>query len=154
MVPTIIGNPATPLKTIDLPACQMTPQERKQLALDAMARREPVTRLAQTHEVSRKFVYAQKDKAQKAVDEAFSEATQESEDLPLFYLPVTKRWIRGFVVSLALSCHAPYRGIIEVTKGCTRITPSPISVPDFELAKLSPGTVCPVTATCSMPPGK
>jgi len=95
MVPTIIGNPATPLKTIDLPG-------------------EPVTRLAQAHEVSRKFVYAQKDKAEKAVEQAFSEATQESEDLPLFYLPVTKRWIRGFVVSLALSCHAPYRGIIEV----------------------------------------
>jgi hypothetical protein len=92
----------------------MDPSERKVLALEGLARREPLSELARAHEVSRKFVYAQVEKAGRAVDQAFSEAKQEPEDVPLFYLPVTKRWIQGFTVSLGLSCHAPYRGIKEV----------------------------------------
>ncbi len=52
--------PATPLH----PAKTMTPPRRRQLALDALAGTETVTRLARDHTVSRKFVYQQTSKAE------------------------------------------------------------------------------------------
>jgi hypothetical protein len=77
--------------------------------------------LAQEHGVSRKFVYSQKAKAEQALDEALDDAfspppAEPEEKSPLFTLPVTKGWIRSFVVSLLLDCHAPYRGVIEVLR--------------------------------------
>ena len=93
----------------------MAPSQRKVIALEAMARRQPLSAVAREHEVSRRFVYAQVEKAGQALDAAFSPTGKSlSADIPLFYLPVTKDWIRGFVVSLALSCHAPLRGILDV----------------------------------------
>ena len=115
MATSIIGNPALFVESQSSAAARMDPSERKKLALEAMARRQPLSRVAREHEVSRKFVYSQVEKADKALDSAFSPTGEElGGDIPLFYLPVTKNWIRGFVVSLALSCHAPYRGILDL----------------------------------------
>ena len=54
------------------PAQELAPAQRQRLAVDALAGSQPITRLAQDHEVSRKFVYQQADKAQQALDQAFA----------------------------------------------------------------------------------
>lgn len=115
MVRTIIGNPASAVKSQSLAAAQMAPSRRQFLAVAGITRTQPLSTLARENDVSRKFLYAQVEKAVKALDAAFSPTGEQlGGDTPLFYLPVTKDWIRGFVVSLALSCHAPYRGILDV----------------------------------------
>lgn len=53
-----------------------------------LVRTIPTTQLADKHQVSRKFVYQQGDKARKALDESFA-PTQDDDDV-LFQLPVTK----------------------------------------------------------------
>ena len=85
--------------------------DRKDLAIQALARSETVTDLAARHRVSRKFVYQQTHKARVALDDAFLPATPEDE--VLFELPVTKTWPRQVIVALALMCHSSYRGVIE-----------------------------------------
>ena len=77
--------PATPSH----PAKAMTPLQRRQLALEALAGTETVSRLAGQHAVSRKFVYRQAAKAEEAIDAAFSPADGDDQKV-LFYLPVTK----------------------------------------------------------------
>jgi hypothetical protein len=89
-----------------LPEC-----DREELAIQALARSEPVSDLAARHGVSRKFVYAQTHKARIALDDAFLSATAEDE--VLFELTVTKAWLRQVIVALALICRGSYRGVIE-----------------------------------------
>ena len=67
----------------------MTPSKRQQLALEALAGTETVSRLAGEHAVSRKFVYQQTAKVEEALDAAFS-PKQPDDERVLFYLPVTK----------------------------------------------------------------
>lgn len=88
-----------------------SPSERQSLALEALSGQQPITRLSEQHQVSRKFIYAQKAKAQAALDEAF-EASGDNQQV-LFYLPVTRDWLRQVVLSLILVCHSSYRGVIE-----------------------------------------
>ena len=98
--------PSTPF-----PASQMPPKQRKELAIMVLAHTEPVTTVAQHHQVSRKFLYQQAHKAEAALEEAFVEPPDDQR--VLFYLPVTTAWIRMCVVSLLLMCHSSYRGVIE-----------------------------------------
>lgn len=95
------------------PAVQMNCSERRNLSLQAIRRTESVTRLAQQHQVSRKFVYQQLGKASAAIDQAFEPAEQEDRKV-LFYLPVTKAWIHQFVLSLILICHSSFRGVLDI----------------------------------------
>ena len=116
MVTQIIGISASqeqflPQKTAT--ASRLRPQERKNLSLQILAQTEPVSRLAQNYGVSRKFLYQQADKASNAIDEAFTPPTDD-DDKVLFYLPVTKNWLRQFVLALILICHSSFRGIIEI----------------------------------------
>ncbi|MCP4396320.1 MAG: hypothetical protein GY801_03280 [bacterium] len=76
-----------------------------------MAHTEPVTNVAQQHQVSRKFLYQQAEKADTALETAFAEPANGQK--VLFYLPVTKAWIRMCVVALLLICRSSYRGVIE-----------------------------------------
>jgi hypothetical protein len=46
----------------------------------------PITNLAMQHNVSRKFVYEQKDKA-------FEEESKDSQDKVLYTIPVIKKWL-------------------------------------------------------------
>lgn len=85
--------------------------ERQGLAVEALSGQQPITRLSAQHQVSRKFIYAQKDKAQAALGEAFAAAGDDQQ--VLFYLPVTRDWLRQVVLSLILVCHSSYRGVIE-----------------------------------------
>jgi hypothetical protein len=96
----------------DWPAHHLTPAQRRQLALDALAGL-PISLLAQQHQVSRKFVYQQLDLAHDALEQAFAPLPDDQEKV-LFYLPVTRSWIRQFVLALVLICHSPLRGVVEL----------------------------------------
>ena len=93
-------------------ASRLGPIERKELSLAVLTRTEPVSDLAQNYGLSRKFLYQQAAKASDALDEAFM-APADDEKV-LFYLPVTKNWIRQFVLALILICHSSFRGVIEI----------------------------------------
>jgi hypothetical protein len=95
----------------DSAAARLDQHARRQLALDALSG-VPVSTLAADHRVSRKFVYQQLHKAHLALDNAFDPPAQPK-DL-LFWLPVTKSWLRQFVLALVLVCHCSYRGVIEL----------------------------------------
>ncbi len=76
-----------------------------------MARTEPLSAMARDHEVSRKFIYAQIDKAKGALESAFS--PEEEDDRVLFHIPVTKQWLRQVVLCATLDCHSSYRGVVD-----------------------------------------
>jgi len=115
MVTQVIGTSASkeqffPQKTTS--AFRLRPSERKNLSLQILAQAKPVSRLAQSYGVSRKFLYQQAAKASDALDETFT--SKKDDDKVLFYLPVTKKWIRQFVLGLILICHSSFRGVIEL----------------------------------------
>jgi len=95
------------------PAKAMTPPQRRQLALEALAGTETVSRLAGQHAVSRKFVYQQTVKAEEALDAAFSPSDRDDQKV-LFHLPVTKAWLRQLILGLTLICHSSLRGVVEL----------------------------------------
>jgi hypothetical protein len=96
----------------DCPAHLMTPSQRRDLALAALAG-VPILDLARRHQVSRKFVYQQLRLAHHALDRVFAPATVTREPV-LFYLPVTLSWLRQLVLGLVLICHSPLRGVVEL----------------------------------------
>jgi hypothetical protein len=93
----------------------MTPPRRRQLALEALAGTETVSRLAGQHAVSRKFVYRQAAKAEGALDAAFSPVEGDDARV-LFHLPVTKAWLRQLTLGLTLICHSSLRGVVELLR--------------------------------------
>lgn len=88
-------------------------EDRKQLSVQALRHIDPITRIAQRHDVSRKFVYQQRQKAATAIDQAFR-AYHCTEEKVLFWLPVSKDWLEQLVLSLLLICHSPFRGAMEL----------------------------------------
>ena len=74
-----------------LSACAATVKlaanERKMIAVGALAGTEPVSTLAARHGVSRPLVYRQMHKASAALDELFSPAQTDDVDKVLFSLP-------------------------------------------------------------------
>jgi hypothetical protein len=107
--------PATPSVSsapAPTPARQLPPASRQQLARDAL-RGQPITTLAHQHQVSRKFVYQQLQRADDALAQAFTPADPAPQDL-LFWLPVTKPWLRQLVLSLVLIGHSSLRGVQEL----------------------------------------
>ena len=86
-------------------------EHRQQLAVHVLARTEPVTELAKRHGVSRKFVYHQADKGAQALEQAFQSPASDDDEV-LFYLPVTRAWLRQVVLGLVLLCHSSFRGVI------------------------------------------
>jgi hypothetical protein len=89
-------------------AATLDGQTRQQLAVAALAG-VPIAQVALEHHVSRKFVYQQLHKARRGLRQAFS-PPGPPEGL-LFWLPVTKPWLRSLVLGLTLLCHSPYRGV-------------------------------------------
>jgi hypothetical protein len=88
------------------------PSQRSKLAVRALAGKQSITALADDFHVSRKFVYQQAAAAQAALDEAFTAASRD-DDQVLFELPVTKAWLRQVTLGLTLLCHSSYRGVVE-----------------------------------------
>lgn len=93
-------------------AAKLPSDARKQIAIQSLAKRAPISRLAVQEKVSRKFIYQQKHKADAALNQAFSPAEDVSD--VLFYLPVTAAWLNQLVLSLVLICHSSYRGVIQL----------------------------------------
>src|SRR5439155_7327758 len=71
---------------------------------------EPVSYLANKHSVSRKFLYQQAEKADGALNVLFQHKTKDQD--VLFFLPVTKSWLRQFILALIFHCRSSYRGVI------------------------------------------
>lgn len=88
------------------------PSDRLTIGVHALAGHESITGLAEDFGVSRKFVYQQAATAQTALQEAFA-APDVAEDKVLFYLPVTKAWLRQATLGLTLICHSSFRGVHE-----------------------------------------
>jgi hypothetical protein len=103
--------PASPSNTC--PAHHLDAQQRCQLALHALAGTYTITQLADQHHVSRKFVYQLADTADHALHDAFEPVP---DDHVLYYLPVTKAWLRQVVLVLIFCCHSSYRGVIEAIR--------------------------------------
>ena len=109
----ILPAPAAPgPRPAPAPAHVLPPRARQRLALEAL-QGTPVTRLAQDHDVSRKFVYQQLHRASDALDQAFTPAPAD-QDAVLFTLPVTKGWLRQLVLGLVLIGHSSLRGVTEL----------------------------------------
>ena len=95
-------------------AANMPPSTRQRLAVEILSKTEPVSHIADKHEVSRKFLYQQKEKATEALEQAFALPSRESD--VLFYLPVTHAWLHQLIVGLILICHSSYRGVVELLR--------------------------------------
>ena len=89
--------------------------DRKDLAIQALARSATISDLSVRHSVSRKFVYQQAHKAGAALDKVFLSGTPE--DDVLFPLTVSKAWLRQVIVALTLICRSSYRGVVEFLRG-------------------------------------
>ena len=89
----------------------LSPSDRQGLAVEALSEARSISGLSRQHEVSRKFVAHQRDKATQALEEAFDPAIDD--EAVLFYLPVTKQWLRQVVLSLVLVCYSSMRGVVE-----------------------------------------
>jgi hypothetical protein len=105
---------ATPTNSSKAPSSALTMplQERKRLAIEAIAGTSTITKLACDADISRKFIYAQKQKAEAALEVAFTEHADNKK--VLFHLPITKPWLEQFALSLILICHSSYQGVVEI----------------------------------------
>lgn len=107
-----LSQPTTPVL---LNATRLLPTTtRQQLVLQALAG-QPITTLADHHHVSRKFIYQQLHHAHDAIDQAFNPSDTDPPQL-LFWLPVTKPWLRQLVLGLTLICHSSFRGVQELLR--------------------------------------
>ena len=104
-------------------ASRLPASVRQAIGIQVLSGSQPITHLADQHQVSRKFVYQQGDKAQQALDESF--APSQGDDDVLFHLPVTKNWLYQLILGLVLICHSSYRGIVELFRD---LFDTPISV--------------------------
>ncbi len=98
----------------DCPAKALGADQRRELAVQALAGEIPITKLAEQAQVSRKFVHQQKNIAQDALKDVFD--LQADDDQVLFYLPVTKQWLRQFTLALVLIGHCSFRGVVELLR--------------------------------------
>ncbi len=96
--------------------------DRKDLAIQALARSTTISDLSVRHSVSRKFIYQQAHKAGAALDEVFSGTP---EDDVLFHLVGRKTWLRQVIVALTLICRSSYRGVVEFLRDLLGV---PISI--------------------------
>ena len=96
---------------------------RQDIGIQVLSKSQPISRIAATHQVSRKFVYQQGDKARQALDESF--APSKGDDDVLFHLPVTKNWLYQLILGLVLICHSSYRGVVELFRD---LFDTPISI--------------------------
>jgi hypothetical protein len=110
----ILPSPTAAVPAPHTPAQALLPAARQQLARAVLAG-QSISELARDHEVSRKFVYQQADKAEQALAEAFTPESP-ADDAVLFYLPVTEAWLKRLILALLLIGHSSYRGVWELLR--------------------------------------
>ncbi len=121
-------------------AAKLSENDRKDLAIQGLARSETVSDLAVRHGVSRKLVYGQTHKAAAALDDAFLSATPDDE--VLFEVAVTKAWLHQVIVGLTLICRSSYRGVVEFLRDLLGLSISVGSVHSvLEAATLQAGAI-------------
>lgn len=81
-------------------AASLSPSVRQDIGIQVVSCSQPVSYLADKHQVSRKFVYQQGDKAQRALDKTF--APSDGDDDIISHLPVIKNWLYQLTLSLVL----------------------------------------------------
>ena len=102
---------------LSYPSRKMNIKQKKAIALQVIHQRQPITDIARENQVSRKFVYKQKDKATQAIEDVFKEpetANEKKNERVLFYLPVTKFWLIQLVLVLLLHCRCSFRGVTKL----------------------------------------
>lgn len=104
-------------------AASLSPTVRQDIGIQVLSRSHPISHIAATHQVSRKFVYQQGDKARQSLDESFAPSQGDNE--VLFHLPVTKNWLYQLILGLVLICHSSYRGVVELFRD---LFDTPISI--------------------------
>lgn len=121
-----ILSPALPIASVvagsGCPAKSLAAPQRQELAVNALAGAQSISELAHEHQVSRRFVYRQRDKAEEALAEAFTAPDRTDEGI-LFHLPVSEAWLQRLILGLVLICHSSYRGVFELLRdllGCPR----------------------------------
>jgi hypothetical protein len=72
----------------------------------------PISDLAQSHQVSRKFVYQQLAIALDALEQAFNPVPPQHEPV-LFTIAITRSRLCQIVLALVLICHSSLRGVVE-----------------------------------------
>ena len=113
---TSINTPSFQKMKVSHAAHSLNYLERQKIGIQAIGGNTPVSSVAASYSVSRKFVYQQKDKALEGIAQAFKEKTSDDEEKVLFRLPVTKKWISQFTLALILIARCPYQGVIEVLR--------------------------------------
>ena len=108
------GWPSPAYVDVSCPAKRLLPHQRQDLAIQVLAGAETVSELARQQQVSRKFLYQQVHTAEEALNQAF--APSSTPDDVLFYLPVTKSWLRQLVLGSVLICHSSTRGVVELLR--------------------------------------
>ncbi|UJB72820.1 hypothetical protein HRE53_29055 (plasmid) [Acaryochloris sp. 'Moss Beach'] len=128
-------------------AATLSPSERQELALQVLTKTEPVTNLAKEHQVSRKFLYQQSNKANDALEEAFTPSNNN--DDVLFYLPITKAWLFQLILALVLIGHSSFRGVVELLRDlfdfptCVGTIHNRLATASASAAKINPKTCHP-----------
>lgn len=98
------------------PASLMNQTQRKNIALSSLGQEKSISQIAKDNQISRKFVYIQKNKAMTAIEQEFNIEDDDTEKV-LFNLPVTKDWLKQLVCSLVFDCHSSFRGVIKAIEG-------------------------------------
>lgn len=98
----------------DSVASRLNSTQRQEMAVKMLSQDKPVSQMAREEQVSRPFLYRQKYKAQKALNDAFE--TQQTDEDVLYYLPITQKWIFQLILALILICHSSYRGVMEILR--------------------------------------
>lgn len=88
--------------------------DRQRIAVQAIKDDIPILHVAYHHNVSRKFVYEQKNKALKGISQAFEKQHSNDKDKVLFHIPVTKKWLEQVVLASIFTCRASYQGVSEL----------------------------------------
>jgi hypothetical protein len=87
--------------------------DRQKIGIQVIGGNTSISHMADQYNVSRKFIYQQKEKALKGIAQGFENPIPENERV-LFHLPITKKWLEQAVLASIFTCRASYQGVSEL----------------------------------------